>query len=409
MVLVAGGSTNDAQWEATANLAAWAYQTALARRLGKPALRYLSAGPAQDLDGDGTNDVAAAATLSNLAEAITIWPTNANRLTVYLLGSSTTNGQCRLNATESLTASQLDGWLDTFQATNTAALVVMDFDGCGGYVPALSPPPGAGADRDRQRQGGRRAAVRARRADQLLAVLPERHLQRQERGGGLRLRAGRDQVRQRAGCGRPPQLDDNGNGVPDQKNIDGLLAAQRYLGAAFATGADAPFIGAVTPDRARGRRRAGDPLGRSRPGRRGHLQRLVRDHPAGLRRHRRPAADQPGVERRHRPLRGPLSNFTLPGTYACTFFALDNDGQLSAPVQSLVTATDAYEPDDTPAPGHDLPDRARPSRTTSMPPATRTGCCSTRRRASSSRSRPPSWAPTATWCWISTTSCPTAI
>ena len=46
-----------------------------------------------------------------------------------------------------------------------------------------------------------------------------------------------------------PQLDDSGNGVADQKNLDGLVAAQRYLGAAFATGADAPFIGAVVPDR----------------------------------------------------------------------------------------------------------------------------------------------------------------
>jgi hypothetical protein len=43
------------------------------------------------------------------------------------------------------------------------------------------------------------------------------------------------------------------------------------------------------------------------------------------------------------------TNFTLPGTYACTFYAQDNAGVMSSPVQTQVTATDAYEPDDNAA------------------------------------------------------------
>lgn len=43
------------------------------------------------------------------------------------------------------------------------------------------------------------------------------------------------------------------------------------------------------------------------------------------------------------------TNFTEPGSYICAFYARDNLGLLSSAQQSTVTATDAYEPDDTSA------------------------------------------------------------
>ncbi|MCC6354797.1 MAG: hypothetical protein IT577_12980, partial [Verrucomicrobiae bacterium] len=346
MIVVAGGATNDAQWSAVSRLAAWTYQTALARRLGKPALRYLSAGPAQDLDGDGSNDVYAAATLASVAEAITLWPTNAHRLNVYLLGSSTTNGQCRLNDAESLAASQLDGWLDAFQASNTAALVVMDFDGCGGYVPELKPP----AERERIVIASAKAGSARLCALDGVYSFSKFFLSGIFNGKsvGAAFAFARDAVKHASGKLRQaPQLDDSGNGVPDQKNIDGLLASQRYLGAAFATGAEAPFIGSVGPT---GLVVVGEPVTLWADG-------VVGD--AGISNvwcaisapDYDGTGDPPQIDLAWNAgtdrYEAPYSNLTLPGTYALTFFALDNEGQLSAPVLSLLAAGDSYEPDDT--------------------------------------------------------------
>jgi len=43
------------------------------------------------------------------------------------------------------------------------------------------------------------------------------------------------------------EIDDNGNGLANEKDVDNELAKQRYLGPAFVTGEDAPLIGLVMP------------------------------------------------------------------------------------------------------------------------------------------------------------------
>ncbi|MCC6356052.1 MAG: VCBS repeat-containing protein, partial [Verrucomicrobiae bacterium] len=235
MAIVAGGATNDPGWRAICRMASTAYQTALARRLNKNGIRYLSAAAHQDLDGDGTNDVHAAASAAALADSITNWAAGANRLTVCLLGTTTSNAQYRIGAAETLPAADLDGWLDAFQVSNAAALVLMDFDGCGSYVPSLAPPAG----KERIVVASTRAGAAAVRAADGLISFSQFFLSGVFNGRslGAAFADARNAIRYASGRVRQTaQLDDSGNGVPDQKNLDGLVAAQRYIGAAFATG-----------------------------------------------------------------------------------------------------------------------------------------------------------------------------
>jgi hypothetical protein len=347
MVLVAGGTTGNSGWAATANMAATAYQTALARRLGKGAIRCLSAAPSQDLDGDGTNDVAAVSSLAALGQAITNWAAGANKLTVYLMGP-TTNGLFQLSATESLSAAQLDGWLDSFQSTNRSVVVVMDFDGSGSYIPSLAAANGQERIVIASAQPGT-ASVRAVGG---VVSFSQFFLSGLFNGEslGVAFNAARDAIRSASGRVRQAsQLDDNGNGIANEKNKDGVLAAQRYLGTAFVTGDDAPYIGEVVPSFS---------LASGSPGLLWAMDILdvtgisnvwcvitPPDYEGQCDLPQTNLTWNAGTSR----YEVVYTNFTQPGTYVCTFYARNNLGLLSSAKQSEVRVTDAYEVDDTAA------------------------------------------------------------
>ncbi|MCC6356789.1 MAG: VCBS repeat-containing protein, partial [Verrucomicrobiae bacterium] len=333
MAIVAGGSTNDPGWTAIARMASTAYQTALARRLNKSGIRYLSAAGHQDLDGDGTNDVHAAASGAALAETITGWAAGAHRLTVCLLGTTTSGGQYRIGPAETLPAADLDGWLDAFQAGGASAVVVLDFDGCGSYVPLLAPPAG----KERIVVASTKAGAPSVRAADGLVSFSQFFLSAVFNGRslGAAFADARNAIKHASGrVKQTAQLDDSGNGVPDEKKLDGLVAAGRYLGAAFATGEDTPSIGAVIPPT---NLVQGTPLtlwaasvlsgaGISNvwcaitpPDYDGEGE-LPQTHLAWS-----------ALSNRYE---APYADFTLPGDYALTFYALDNAGLLSAPAQS---------------------------------------------------------------------------
>jgi hypothetical protein len=277
MILVTGGTTNDPNWSSYTNLAAAAYTTALARRLDNTHIQYLSVVADQDLDGSGSNDVASLSSLAALGQSITNWAAGANKLTIYMLGSTTTNGLYQLNATDTLSPTQLEEWLNSFQVSNSPVIVVMDFNRSGSYIPALVVSNGA----ERIDIASTAAGATSVCSDGGLISFSQFFL-----GGvfiGQSLDTAFDNARAAIGnaSGRAhqaPQLDDNGDGIPNEKNVDGLVAAQTYLGTRY--------------------------FGWGR-----HLQRLVCDHPAGLWRARRFAADQSDMECGHQPLRSGLYQF----------------------------------------------------------------------------------------------------
>jgi hypothetical protein len=341
VILVVGGSTNDARWAGIDNMARLAYGTFRSRRFDKEAIYYMSPVGFEDVDHDGPNDVTALPTLANLQNAITIWASNANQLTVYLIGQGT-NGLFRLNASETLSSAQLKNWLDVYQASNAQASVVMDFAGSGAFIAGLTPLPGQ-----------RRISVASSQPNQDSLF---------SNGGvisfslfflndvfsgydiGHAFARARDWIRQVSGqLHQQPLLDDDGNGISDKK--DGLLAQGRHIGTAFRTGADAPVIGTVMPNAALNDNTAmvlwvsdvTDVEGISNVW-------CVTTSPdyAGI-------GDLPETNLTWNAVTGRYevlwTDFTQPGTYVCTFFARDNLGELSSPQQAEVTVTNANETD----------------------------------------------------------------
>ena len=132
-VIVAGGGPfidNDF-WLATRRNARHAYAALFGQGYDADSIQYLSPG-AEDVTGDGSNDVDDDATLATLENAITGWSVNtspaATDLMIYLIGPGR-GGQFLLKSTEgyevALSASTLDGWLNTIQSSLTGDLIVI--------------------------------------------------------------------------------------------------------------------------------------------------------------------------------------------------------------------------------------------------------------------------------------------
>ncbi|MBN1675592.1 MAG: VCBS repeat-containing protein [Kiritimatiellae bacterium] len=342
VVVLNAGLTNSAQWAAMDMMAARAYHTCRKRWLKPERIRYLSADPDQDVDADGTNDVAAAPSLANLADAVTNWAWPADKLTVYLVGEEA-NGNLRMNESETLFAAALDAWLDTFQASDRPVNVIMEFSYSGGYVEDLVPPAGreritiacTSADKPATwRVEGQLAFSTAFLSHifngrSIGASFDEAYTTLYESSGR--------RSRQEA------QLDDDGNGVANEGE-DGSIADQRYIGTAFMTGDDTPAIGSVTPDTS------------------------INELTNSLTLWAADVTDMDGVSNvwccitppdyegigdvpetdlawhaghaRHEAV---YSDFTKIGTYAVTFFAQDVLGEFAPPKQCLITR---FEQDD---------------------------------------------------------------
>jgi hypothetical protein len=339
VILVAGGSTNDVRWPAIDNVGRLAYHTFRGRWFEPQDIYYLNPCGWEDADGDGTNDVTALPTLANLQNAITSWASNANKLTVYLVGGGT-NGLFRLNASEGLSPLILKTWLDFYQSSNQEATVVMDFAGAGTFVPALVPPPGqsrvgvasSGAGQDCLLANGGTVSFSQYFLSEVFNGLDI----------GSALDHAREAISRASGQLRQHALlDDNGDGKGDIQ--DGLIARHRYIGTPFLTGVDMPVLGVVMPDtRLKGAAslrlwvsEVTDVTGVSNvwcvitpPDYQGQgdLPQINLTWNAGTNRYE-----------------GVYTNFTTPGTYVCTFYVRNNAGEVSSPKQAEVIVPYIYE------------------------------------------------------------------
>ncbi len=340
LLLVAAAPANPAAWGPISNLATMAYQTALARRIPQTRIRCLATFP-QDLDNDGTNDVAATPSLAALGGAITNWAAGAGKLTLYLMGG-VSNSNFRLNAVECLTPTQLETWCNAFQVSNAALIVVLDWDGAGRYIGSLNAPPGA----ERITIAATKAGASSLRTAGGTISFSQFFLSGLFEGEsvGTAFDAARNAISVAGShTAQTPQLDDTGNGIPDEKNKDGVLAAKRYFGGAFVTGADTPYLAEIGADPAAATVWVADLFdvaGISNvwctitpPGYDGTSDLT----PTSL-------VWNASADRYEAPYA-----FSQPGLYACTFMALNNDGLRSRPRQLEVANPDAYEPDDAPA------------------------------------------------------------
>ena len=352
VILVAGGDTNSVAWPAIRALTGQAYDTLRLRLFTPDRIRLLAPEAWMDADGDGSNDVAAVAGTNSLREAISGWAVtnDTDRLALYLIGEGT-NGTFRLSgAGESLETQALAAWLGAYQRTNPVPVTALfDFSGAGAFLSALADPGLA----DNYPAATRTVVASTHAAREALfanggtvsfshyflsgvaagktvgqAYTDARRAIRRISGG----------VRQRA------QIDDNLNGQPNEKEIEGSLADETYLGSAFVTGADVPVIGQVMPPVA-------EPGGAVTLWAAGVSSMYALSNvwcvvtPPG----QSGTGDLTRVDLLWDTTLGRYQavweGFTLPGAYILTFFAMDMTGQVSEPLQSEILLADAYEPD----------------------------------------------------------------
>ena len=147
-IILAGGgaySGNDL-WDVTQMCANFAYRTLTYQGFTKESIYYLTSDTDLDLDRNGVlDDVDADATSSNLEKAITSWAADANGVLLYLVDHGG-NGTFRMSGTETLTSTDLNGWLDILQ-TSMPGKVTVIYDACnsGSFLGTLT--PAAGRDR----------------------------------------------------------------------------------------------------------------------------------------------------------------------------------------------------------------------------------------------------------------------
>jgi len=355
VILVAGegdydGNSPQSAINYTAN---YAYLTCLYRWIPKTKIEYLNSNTSQDVDGNGSaDDIDGLPTAANLQSAITTWAGDAGQLTIYLIGAGSADA-FQINGGEVVSASDLDGWIDTLQtATGCEVLVVYDALRSGSFVDNLIPPTGE-----------KRITVTGCSASEVSYC---------EAGGlisfsqyffdwlfsGLNVRdsylAAKNAIRAISGYTQNALLDDDGDGDGDK--YDGALALGTYLGAAFVTGDDPPQIGTVS-----------DAIYLSALETTATLWAKDLFDPDGegidavwveiLTPNFNPGSDMVAsatliYNSTNTRYETSYSGITETGEYHLVFFARDNSGDLSLPVNAVLyrdVSPDAYEVDDSPA------------------------------------------------------------
>jgi hypothetical protein len=119
----------------------FAYRALAYQGFTKETIYYLTSDTDLDLDNNGElDDVDGDATNSNLQDAITTWAVDADSLVVYLVDHGG-NGTFRMSGTETLSASDMDSWLDSLQETMPGKVIVI-YDACesGSFLSFFTPP-----------------------------------------------------------------------------------------------------------------------------------------------------------------------------------------------------------------------------------------------------------------------------
>ncbi|MDP2647072.1 MAG: Ig-like domain-containing protein [Desulfobacterales bacterium] len=134
-IIVAGSGPypGNALWTATVALTNMAFDTLFNRGYRSDNIKYLS----HQSYSENPN-VDAGATKINLENAITQWATDADEFVLYLNGHAG-KGKFTIGENESLTASELDAWLDALQdQRNIKVIIIYEACNSGSFLPVLA-------------------------------------------------------------------------------------------------------------------------------------------------------------------------------------------------------------------------------------------------------------------------------
>ena len=233
-LIVAGGSVFGPDWPAIEKMAGDAYEALHFQGYADEDIYYLSQ--------TGTAGVDAGAFLSNIDWAINTWAKSSTQdLSLYLVGPGQM-GAFEVNASETLTAVQLDVWLDDLQKVLPGMVtVIYDGDFSSTFLPFLTPP----TDTDR-------IVVVSTAASESAQFLIEGQVSFSNYFWGSVLNG--STVLQAFSCAREAmsfssggqlaELDDTADGIYDTKQ-DGTVAQYYHLGAGVMLAGDDPLIGSV--------------------------------------------------------------------------------------------------------------------------------------------------------------------
>jgi len=341
-VIVAGGGpyAGNNLWEATQMCTNFAYRTLTYQGFTKETICYLTADTGLDLDNNGlADDVDGDTTIDNLEQALTQWAAGADTNDVVLYLSDHGGPETfRISPAETLSADDLDQWLDTLQDSITGMVTVV-YDACesGSFIAALQPPPGSDRILITSTAPGESAYFITQGSVSFSNFFWINIF------NGLSLLDSFDRTHDAmavATAYQTPLLDDNGNGSGNDAE-DGALARETHIGNGTMIAGDAPSIGSVSPFQTIQATRTAnlyadgviDPDGIARvwavAGPPGYMQGSADNPVRGL-----PSCDLAPVGNDR--YEASWNVFTVPGTWQVSIYARDVLGNTSVPLLATV-------------------------------------------------------------------------
>jgi len=327
-LLVAGGTVESALWPAIEQTAQLSYDTLKSQGYSDDQIYYLSQSTTPGVDGLGM--------LSNISWAITTWAASQTQdLTVYLVGPGS-DGAFQVNATETLTGSQLDTWLDGLQSTLPGNVtVVYDADRSGTFLPLLTSPVDKSRIVASSTTGSETAHFFAGGSISFSKFFWVRVLNGATVAQAFTHAA---QAMIFAGAGQAAQLDDNGDGVYDTKT-DGVLARNYMIGSGILLAGDDPLGSAYAAQTLHGETSATISVNDvTTTGRIDRVVAVLTSYPSGGK--AGPEGDAPYLVMH--PAGGNRYETTdniyfAAGAYEFAIYAIDAEGNVSLPVATTVT------------------------------------------------------------------------
>jgi sugar lactone lactonase YvrE len=334
-------------WDATEMNANFAYRVLTYQGYTNDTIYYLSSDRNLDLNGDGIPDVDGEATNSNLQNAITQWAKDAESLVVYLIGHGG-NGTFRMSETEVLKAEDFASWLNGLQET-MQGLVTIIYDACesGSFVSKLVPPSGKQRIIITSTSPGEPAYFLSQGALSFSYTFWSQIF------SGAKIYdayvVGKDVIGVAMGAGKSqnPEIDDNGNGVGNEKT-DGDVARNKYIGKGFAIAGDIPSISTISQDQVlNGQASATITVEIVTTGRITKVWAIVHSpdftNPTDTPITNLPSFDLTWNEQNRR-YEGTYNGFTVMGTYTVTVYAMNEQMIVSLPKTTKITQTIGESP-----------------------------------------------------------------
>jgi len=244
IIIAGGGNEFDPLSHITLFCANYAYKSLLYQGYEKKNIYYAANIDREtDIDGNGKNDdIVENPSIENFKNVVQDWANDAHTLLLYLVDHGG-HQTFRINERETITAQEIDSWLDQLQNTIKGRVIII-YDACqsGSFITACIPTPG----KERIFIASSTSEDNAKFLENGLLSFSYQFWASVFNGVSLldAFYAGKNVMKHYQNA----QIDYNGNGIPNEKK-DYLLMANQIIniGHGKKTGADIPIIQEVIP------------------------------------------------------------------------------------------------------------------------------------------------------------------